>query len=129
MITDYAERRKDKRLYTRLSAQYTVLAPPSDSSLGGLTYDISCGGLRMRCNEFMPLHTRLKVSLYLGSSLWMMTFASVKWITKEPYNEQYQVGLEAESADEEYSDNVKGYIDYTSKYHANPRAYSAYKVG
>ena len=126
MVQYNSDKREFKRFDVKLEVQYTRLAPHPDTSSGSLTYDISCGGLRLKCGEFIPLNAKLEVEIKIGTVSVITSLASVKWIVKEPCNEQYKAGLEFENMPEVNRNRIAQYLDYKDSTCANPRAYSVY---
>lgn len=121
-----ADKRKFKRMDARLEVSYSKIGPGSGAYAGALSYDISCGGLRIKLPECIPVNTKLEVEIKIAATFPITSVAHVKWIIKEPYNDQYQAGIQFENIPEITCNRIAKYLDYKDNPGANPRAYSYY---
>lgn len=83
---------------------------------GALTKDISAGGVRFVSNEFLPVSARLNVELSLDSNTHTLpATARVVWVNKIPYNENFMVGLEFTTIENENRLRIIRYVDEHSQ--------------
>ena len=94
-----AERRLFKRINFREPVQFRSVNPACSG--GCLSCDLSEGGLRVNVNEFVPPGTGLTLQIPLAPSragLAAQKFVEhagrVAWVSKLPFMERYQLGLE-----------------------------------
>jgi len=81
---------------------------------GALTRDLSAGGMRFISNDFLPVSARLNLELSLDSHTHTISAAArVVWVQKLPYNENFMIGLEFMTIENE--DRIK-IIRYVNEY-------------
>ncbi|MDP2653892.1 MAG: PilZ domain-containing protein [Candidatus Omnitrophota bacterium] len=87
---------EDKRRYQRVSFREPVLVSilPETASHGHLSCDLSEGGLRMYFDDFVPLESRVAVSVPVDVDRKVNVLGRVAWIQRVPHAETYQVGVE-----------------------------------
>ena len=76
---------------------------------GSLGLDISKGGLRLRFNDYVPVGTEITLQITLPNDELIECAGTIRWESKEPYNDAYQAGIEFSA-----SENV---IDSKEKIH------------
>ncbi|MFH0838951.1 MAG: PilZ domain-containing protein [Candidatus Omnitrophota bacterium] len=109
------ERRRFQRVACHIPVQYKSLNKNSSNDIkGGLSKDISAGGVRFVSTYFLPVFSMLNLEISLDSNLHKITaMARVVWVQKLPYNENYVVGLEFVNI--EHKDRLK-INRFTSEY-------------
>jgi len=65
---------------------------------GSVGFDISEGGIRIRFNEYVPVGTIMTLYIHLKDAI-IACSGRVKWMKKYPYTDNYQGGLQFESAE------------------------------
>ncbi|MEW5895244.1 MAG: PilZ domain-containing protein [Candidatus Omnitrophota bacterium] len=61
---------------------------------GAAAYDLSCGGVRLRSQQFLALGTELRVCFQLRDHDQFIISGKVVWVQKEPFGDYYQFGIE-----------------------------------
>jgi hypothetical protein len=87
-----AERRMSRRFDFREPVQFRSVNPVRSG--GCLSCDLSEGGLRININEFVPPGTGLTVQIPLPAQQFVEYAGRVAWVSKLPFAERYQLGLE-----------------------------------
>ena len=87
-----AERRRYKRVDFREPVQFGSVNPVRCG--GCLSCDLSEGGLRVNVNEFVPPGTGLTLQIPLAAQKFVEHAGRVAWVSKLPFMERYQLGLE-----------------------------------
>jgi hypothetical protein len=59
-----------------------------------LSCDLSPGGLCLRLEDFLPLHTELNLDFRLDRDQYIEAEGQVVWIQKIPHAENYQIGIQ-----------------------------------
>ena len=113
------ERRRYVRLDTRLKIVYTVLQNEKDASVTSETKDISGGGIRIFLSEPIPIHTLLKLTIYLpddpkpivcsGKMVWAEEF-TVLQDEKGKNGNQYEAGVSFIEIDPKDRDRIIKYV-------------------
>jgi c-di-GMP-binding flagellar brake protein YcgR len=99
---DMEERRKHSRLPFRIPMRYRRIETQLKEFKGSLMKDISVGGAKMTIFEFLPLNLKLATEIPLFSGLRPVRGSGrVAWVNKIAYGDQYEVGIEFTSVDEE----------------------------
>ncbi|MBI5150508.1 MAG: PilZ domain-containing protein [Candidatus Omnitrophica bacterium] len=86
------ERRKYRRIDFREPVQFGSANPVRSG--GCLSCDLSEGGLRINVNEFVPPGTGLTLQIPLPAQKIVEYTGRVAWVSKLPFAERYQLGLE-----------------------------------
>ena len=87
------EKRRYKRIESKLPLQYKNLRKPGEPPTGSLTKNISEGGICFKSNEFISLACRLVVEISLPTAPKpIKAIAKVAWIKKTPNGDQYELG-------------------------------------
>lgn len=96
MYRDSEERRENPRLFKNLPLQYKKLERFPEIYTSSVNKNLSLGGLCFSSYEFMPLSSRIIISLILeGQKFFRIKAVSrVAWIQKNPLLESYAVGVE-----------------------------------
>ena len=95
-----SDKRKFQRVDFRKPVQYRVLDGQDPGILPALFYagtvscDLSEGGIRFRCEGFIPLQAVVAVVLDLDKEILCEVEGRVAWIQKVPHAESYLLGLE-----------------------------------
>lgn len=91
-----SERRRFPRIACREVVRYRDLLKPSAALLGGLTKDLSMGGVRFETAECFPCRTRVLVELVLSgrTAAPIRTIAQVVWVQKQAHSDQYEAGAQ-----------------------------------
>ncbi len=106
------ERRQYPRVNTTMSIQYRGIRQASDSIMGAIARDISCGGIRVLANEFVSVFTRLVVEVAIPSiPKPVRVISKVAWIQKRPHGEQYEVGMQFLDMAEEDKYNISEFVE------------------
>ena len=88
------ERRRFTRLDCRTAVQYRDLVQPREPYAGGLTKDISAGGLMFETAQFFSHQHRLLIQLTLPSRAALIrAVTQVMWVRKRPHDDRYDIGL------------------------------------
>ena len=66
--------------------------------VGCTARDISESGICVTLNDFVPLNTQMVLQVQLALERMVDCIARVVWISKLPYSDRYQAGLEFEEA-------------------------------
>lgn len=107
------ERRRFPRLACRAAVQVRDLFEPGASPAGGLSGNVSVGGLRFQSERFLPQTRLLLVQLTLpGASAPFRTIVRVVWTAKQLHTERYDVGAEFI---EVASQDLRGLADYVER--------------
>jgi hypothetical protein len=87
---------EDMREFRRIVHSEPVHYRFNDSSrFGGcVARDLSEGGIRVRLNDFVPLNTRLTLSIPLTKDNVVECAGRVVWVEKSRFGEYYQAGLD-----------------------------------
>lgn len=86
------ENRKFMRVPFKCPVKYRL--NEFDVFSGELAQDLSIGGLRLRCNTFIPLHASVKVRAQFSPSSEVLDLeGNVVWIRSLPYSDAFQIGL------------------------------------
>lgn len=64
----------------------------------GLTCDLSDSGIRIRSNDFLPLHADLLLDFHLDPEQPVDAEGEVVWVQKMPHAESYQFGVKFSAA-------------------------------
>jgi Tfp pilus assembly protein PilZ len=86
----------DKRSFRRHSLKEAVRVQFKDptETVGSLSCDISEGGVKISCNDFIPLGTEVELQVKLSDLQVVYCTGCVVWIQKVPHCDRYQAGLE-----------------------------------
>jgi c-di-GMP-binding flagellar brake protein YcgR len=102
------ERRRYRRLPYSLPLQYRNIDEGSGHFSGGLTKNISEGGIRFVSQRFLPIATNLDLTINTPTSPRPLRATSrVVWIHKAPTGEYYEVGLQFTSIKEEEREAIR----------------------
>lgn len=86
------ENRKFVRVPFKCPVKYRL--NEEDVFSGELAQDLSTGGMRLRCNTFLPLNSSVKVRVQFSPASEVVDIEGVVvWVRSVPYSEAYQVGL------------------------------------
>lgn len=90
-----AERRQFPRVACHAALQYRQVLRPDQAYHGGLSKDVSAGGLRFEVPQCLPVRSRLllEFSLPPGRAP-MRLIAQVAWVAQRPRAAQYDVGAQ-----------------------------------
>ena len=66
---------------------------------GSLSCDLSEGGARVHLSDFIPLNTKLTLSIQLVDDRIVECLCRVAWVEKNRFSDRYQAGLEFVEAD------------------------------
>ena len=87
------EKRRYKRVDTKLALQYRDLKKGSDLPKGSLLKNISEGGICFSSKQFMSLACRLVLDISLPNSVKpIKAISKVAWIRRLPLGDQYELG-------------------------------------
>lgn len=87
------DRRRFPRLICRAAVQYRDFLQPGGFRAGGLSKDLSAGGLRFQAAQFVAHQHRFLVHLIVpGVPTPIRTIAQVCWTRKQPHSDAYDVG-------------------------------------
>ncbi|HLF18177.1 MAG TPA: PilZ domain-containing protein [Candidatus Omnitrophota bacterium] len=89
----------NRRVYPRMRFKDAVRFEQKDQAQfgGSVALDLSSSGLRMRFNDYVPVGTELVLQIHLNEEKIVECMGKVVWVTKYPYSDHYQAGLEFES--------------------------------
>jgi len=62
--------------------------------MGSTACDLSSGGVRIRCEKFMPLGTSIRVKFQIAEAQVFILMGKIVWIQQEPFGGYYQLGVE-----------------------------------
>ena len=99
----------DKRQYLRLSFNESVAYQTTGETplSGGLSSDISQGGVRIRIQEFIPLRAVVHLKIHFTNPMRTVPVkGQVVWVRELPHSQVYDVGVRF--LEEEYRDPVIG---------------------
>lgn len=89
-----AERRRFPRLACRAAVQYRDILKPREPQAGGLSKDLSAGGLQFETAQFFAHRSRVLLQVTLpGLVAPLRTIAQVTWSRKQPLGERFDVGV------------------------------------
>lgn len=96
MNDENPERRRFPRVACRAAVQYRDLLKPGSHSLGGLTKNVSLGGLQFETAEFFPSQHRLLMELRVpgASEGPVRTIVQVVWTRKQAHGDRYDTGAQ-----------------------------------
>ena len=91
----------EKRLFRRVNHSESVHFQFKDPAHfgGSLSCDLSEGGVRIRLNEFVPLHTELALDVRLRGEHVVHCIGHVVWIEKARFGDSYYAGLAFSKSD------------------------------
>lgn len=116
MIEIGNERRKFARFDNKLPVQYKNVKELAESFIGGLTKDISEGGIRFIGNDFLSLANRLLLNIVLPAPFnQIKVISKVAWIRKIPMGDQYEIGNQFLTMSSKDKKELKGYLEKTEK--------------
>ncbi len=61
--------------------------------------DLSAGGVRLRGEQFVPLHSRIRVKFAVEDGQPLILEGRVVWVQRVPHSEEYQIGVEFDESD------------------------------
>lgn len=109
MIQSGAERRKYKRLNTRIPVHFKVKATNKFGDT--LSCDISGGGLRVMLENFIAPNTDFMLEFTITDLFQIITAVGrVVWTKKMPHCERYQLGLEFKEILARNKDTINQFI-------------------
>jgi len=111
--TPDSERRIAKRIILTEPVRYQLKDPRHFG--GGLSCDISEGGVRITLSEFVPLGSEFSLQINLANGRMIEGLARVVWIQKSSIMDRYEAGLEFLDPSESNSE-ISRYIE---SYHSN----------
>ncbi len=88
----FADNRKFPRAEFREAVQYRF--PEVATLNGSVGYDLSCGGVRFRTEDFIPIDAQVVVNLTLKAEREATLDARVVWVQKVAHSDTYHVGCE-----------------------------------
>ena len=113
------ERRRYVRLDTRLKIVYTVLQNEKDALVASEAKDISGGGIRIFLSEPIPIHTLLKLTIYLpdepqaivcsGKVVWVEEFMVLQE-EKGKSGDRYEAGISFTEINPKDRDRIIKYV-------------------
>ncbi len=88
-------------MYERRTCQRAILKDAvrfrprnSENTEGSLSCDISESGVKISCGKFIPLNTELVLEINLGAGCIVDFVGRVVWISRMPFSERYQMGIQ-----------------------------------
>ncbi|PIU41807.1 MAG: hypothetical protein COS99_03275 [Candidatus Omnitrophica bacterium CG07_land_8_20_14_0_80_42_15] len=106
------ERRRHKRIKSRLPMSYVNLREKGKSPKGVLINDISEGGVRFNSDQFLSLANRLLVTINIPTTIRQIkAISKIAWIRKIPFGDQYDVGNQFLEISKEDKKEVAKYIE------------------
>lgn len=89
---NFSDNRKFPRAEFRQAVRYRF--PEASVLNGSVGYDLSCGGVRFRTEEFLPVDAQVVVNLSLKTEREATLDARVVWVQKVAHCDTYYVGCE-----------------------------------
>lgn len=91
----------DRRQYSRVRYSEPVGLESNSSHFteGGLSSDLSAGGLRLNVPKFIPIGTEISVRIHLDNGQVEDCQAKVAWVEKQRFSDRYFIGLQFLSID------------------------------
>lgn len=115
MDMDFQEKRSFPRLNLRIPVQYKRIKGRTNILRATVTKDIGAGGVKLLSNDYIPLHTKLKVDIFLTpKSESVSAVSKIVWIQKHPRSDQYDLGLQFTDIPENNRTVISGYINRNS---------------
>ncbi len=115
------EKRNSRRFFHTGSVQFQFKDP---THFGGwLSCDLSEGGMRVKLNDFIPLHTELALQIRLADETIMDCTGRIVWVEKNRFGDNYQAGLEFTEGKTVLGTQKKIY-EFLSRH--QPRSYSSF---
>lgn len=91
----FQERRKYPRVISSIPVEYRDISRPIEGFVPTLTKDISNGGVRFICDDFISIFTRLLVNIAIPTHPKpVRAMSKIAWIRKLPYGSQYEAGIQ-----------------------------------
>ena len=104
MFTEFegSEKRRDQRVKTENQVSFSPLPEhpdPADPILcHALTQNISLGGIKVHCRDFVAVNTPVKINLALPQShRFLNLVGKVRWVRSLFEGESYEYGLQFEA--------------------------------
>lgn len=109
-----ADNRKFERILGDAEITYRVVA--QSQAQGTLSKDISEGGIRFFCNEFIPLGSKLRVRVLIRSIPYsFQALAETRWIKEASGGARYEIGVEFTDIPSEAIQKIKALADSQSE--------------
>jgi len=103
------ERRKYIRIPEKAEISYRLLKDKKIKAF--LTQDISRGGIRFLVHDFVPKGSLIEIRLSLSKIYFSFeTLVKVAWVSKQPFNERYEVGVEFVSIPQDIVSRLVAYV-------------------
>lgn len=89
------EKRRFPRITSSIPVEYRDISRQIDSFVPTLSKDISEGGIRFICDDFISIFTRLLVNVALPiHPKPVKAISKIAWIKKLPYGSQFEAGVQ-----------------------------------
>jgi c-di-GMP-binding flagellar brake protein YcgR len=102
-----SEKRKNPRVDVSFPVECKAL--PSHAYFYTVTKDISLGGVRILCNEFLAKNNPLRLTLNCINKVFDLT-AKVVWCNQERASDRYTAGLQFVGMDAGDSQELAGFL-------------------
>ncbi len=89
---DMYERRGCQRAILKDAVRFRPRS--SEDTTGALSCDISENGVKVSCGKFIALNTELVLEINLGAGCIVDFVGRVVWVSKMPFSERYQMGIQ-----------------------------------
>jgi len=108
----FEEKRRTIRITMSIPFEYKKLRGAPGAKKGGITKDLSMGGVRFITDEFLPYTARLVLDITLPLPQRSISAVSkISWIKKLPAGEKYEVGNQFLEMSKEDKDRLSVYLD------------------
>lgn len=109
--TDITERRKDKRIKDMSGVAFQAMLESSEDDstkiCQAIIQDISLGGIRVHCDNYVPVNTPIKINLTLDRSRkFLSMYGKIRWIRSLYEGESYEFGVQFEQITPQDSMNL-----------------------
>lgn len=118
-LDNVQEKRRHKRIDSALSVRYRNLRKNENPIVGGLTKNISEGGICFNSGEFISLACRMIVEITLPTTPKpVRAISKVAWIRKLPMGDQYQLGNQFLEITKDDRERISQFVNQVSKINA-----------
>ena len=112
----YIEKRRHRRVDKKLKVTYKITATEEEAEdinlnrqkVSVLSVDISLAGMQLICDEDIPIDKIVRLDVEVeGEDKPLVTFAEVRWVSKDEKLNKYRVGMEFLVIKQEHTDVIK----------------------
>lgn len=112
---DSTDKRKDKRIKDMSGVAFQPMLENSEDHTKTLCqaiiHDISLGGIRVLCDNFVAVNTPIKINLTLDRShKFLSMYGKIRWVRSQNDGESFEYGVQFEQITPQDSMNLLQYL-------------------